>query len=209
MYLVGLTGGIGSGKSTVAARFDTLGGHVIDADQVAREIVRPGEPALDDLVERFGPDILTDEGTLDRPAVAAIVFGDEAARRDLNAITHPRIRARIAAEVVEHARAEAHEARDRVVIVDHPLLVETGQTEDFPAVVVVVAPPAIRLARLVERGVDASDARARMAAQASDEERRAAATHVIDNGGDLVSLHAQVDQVWADLRATADANADR
>lgn len=208
MYLVGLTGGIGSGKSTVASRLDQLGAHVIDADAIAREVVAPGEPGLDQLVARFGPDILTSSGALDRPALAAIVFGDEDARRRLNEITHPLIRQRIAGLVVEHAGAEAGEDRDRIVVIDHPLLVETGQADDFPAVIVVVAPVEVRLQRLVEeRAVDREDAEARMAAQASDEQRRAVATHVIDNSGDLESLYAQVDAVWDELRATADAEA--
>lgn len=207
MYLVGLTGGIGSGKSTVAARFTELGAHVIDADVVAREVVGPGTPGLEDIVTRFGSAVLAEDGSLDRAALAALVFGDDEARAALNAITHPRIGERIAERIADHVRAEADEPRARVVVVDHPLLIETGQAEAFPAVIVVLAPEDLRLQRLVEsRGMDREDARARLRAQVDDEARRAAATHVITNDGDLDHLHAQVDAVYGWLRTAANAS---
>lgn len=208
MYLAGLTGGIGSGKSTVAARLAQLGAHVIDADAVAREVVEPGTPGLADIVARFGPDIVTADGALDRAALADVVFGDAEQRAALNAITHPRIGARIAEVIAGHAAAEASEPEPRIVVVDHPLLIETGQADGFPAVIVVLAPVEVRIARLVEhRGMAAADARARLETQASDAERRAVATHVIDNDGSLASLHEQVDAVHAELRAAAAAAA--
>lgn len=205
MYMVGLTGGMGSGKSTVARELEALGAEVIDADVLAREVVAPGEPALEEIRERFGAEVLREDGTLDRPALAGIVFGDDTARADLNAITHPRIGERIAQRIDTLATAEG-DGTAGIVVVDHPLLVETGQAGDFPAVVVVVAPVEVRVRRLQEgRGIDPADARARIESQVSDEERRAAATHVIDNGGDRASLRRQVAEVWSDLRSRADA----
>lgn len=208
MYLVGLTGGMGSGKSTVAAELARLGAHVVDADVVAREVVAPGEPALSEIADRFGSDVLHDDGTLDRGALAAVVFADDDARADLDAITHPRIGERIAARLADLAD---HERGDGPVIavVDHPLLVETGQADDFPAVIVVTAPVETRVRRLQEgRGIDPEDARARIASQTSDEVRRAVATHVVDNSGDLADLRAQVGEVWADLVRRARSSAD-
>ncbi|MBW3618845.1 MAG: dephospho-CoA kinase, long form [Actinobacteria bacterium] len=206
MYLVGLTGGIGSGKSTVAARLAELGTHVVDADVVAREVVEPGTPGLADIVDRFGPDVVAPDGSLDRAALAAIVFSEEEARTALNAITHPRIADRIAQHIAAHARAERDEPRQRIVVIDHPLLLETGQAAAFPAVVVVLAPEELRLERVVtSRGMDPDDARARLRAQVDDDARRSAATHVITNDGDLPHLYAQVDAVHASLRAAADA----
>lgn len=203
MYLVGLTGGIGSGKSTVARRLRELGCVVIDADEVAREVVAPGEPALDDLVERFGSSILRADGTLERSALARVAFADQEARADLDRITHPRIAARIAERVQELGSAP-DVGPDQLVVVDHPLLVETGQTDRFDAVVVVLADAELRVRRLIDgRGLDESDARARIRAQADDHERRAAASHVIDNDGDLTALRAQVDALHAALREAA------
>lgn len=209
MYLVGLTGGMGSGKSTVAAEFARLGAHVIDADAVAREVVAAGEPALAEIRERFGASVLHEDGTLDRGALAAIVFGDDDARAELDAITHPRIGERIAGRLAALAE-EAEDQREPVIaIVDHPLLVETGQAEHFAAVVVVTAPVDTRVRRLHEgRGIDPEDARARIASQTTDAARRAAATHVIDNASDLTGLRRQVVEVWADLRERARATAD-
>ena len=200
MRLIGLTGGIGSGKSTVARLFAERGAIVVDADQVAREVVEPGEPALAEIVQHFGPDVVDAEGRLDRPALAAIVFGDDEARRALEAITHPRIGERIG-EHVEQARAdEAADGRERVVVVDHPLLGESGAVVGFDTVVVVETPVDVRVRRLVDaRGMDEADARARVAAQADDATRRAAATHLIDNGGEPDALGAQVDAVLAEL----------
>src|SRR5215212_1639537 len=192
--LVGLTGGIGSGKSTVAARLRDKGATVVDADEVARAVVEPGEPALARLVERFGDGILGADGRLDRPALAAIAFADDDGRKALGEITWPAI-----GEEFERQIRDAPD--DAVVICDVPLLVESkaAAARPYVAVVVVEAPLDLRLDRLEARGVARDDARRRMAAQATDEERRAVATHLIDNGGDLDSLSRQVDDVWVDL----------
>jgi dephospho-CoA kinase len=192
--LVGLTGGIGSGKSTVAALLRAKGATVVDADEVARSVVEPGQPALAKLVERFGDGILDADGRLDRPALAAIAFADEEGRTALGEITWPAI-----GEEFERQIRDAPE--DAVVVCDVPLLVESkaAAARPYVAVVVVEAPLDVRLDRLEIRGVPRDDAQRRMAAQASDEERRAVATHVLDNGGDLESLARQVDEVWADL----------
>ncbi len=200
MRLVGLTGGIGSGKSTVARLLAEHGAIVVDTDQVAREVVEPGEPALDAIAERFGPGVIDDEGGLDRPAMAAIVFGDDAARRDLEGITHPRIGERVAERIAQARADEEADGRERLVVVDHPLLVESGAAAGYETVIVVEAPLEVRVQRLVEaRGMDEADARARMKAQADDATRRAAATHVVDNSGDLDALEAQVHDIIADL----------
>jgi len=205
MYLVGLTGGIGSGKSTVAARFAELGAEVIDADLIAREVVQPGEPALAVLAERFGADILRADGSLDRGALAARAFSGEASRADLDRITHPHIAARIAARIAELGARDGA-APDDLIVVDHPLLVETNQTGRFDAVVVVVSDEQIRLDRLVaERGMDEQDVRARMRAQVDDDRRRRVADHVIVNEGSVEGLHQQVDAVHAALLADARA----
>jgi dephospho-CoA kinase len=192
--LVGLTGGIGSGKSTVADLLRQKGATVVDADQVARSVVEPGQPALAALVERFGGGILDADGRLDRPALAAIAFADEDGRKALGEITWPAI-----GEEFERQIREAPE--DAVVICDVPLLVESkaAAARPYVAVVVVEAPLDVRLDRLEVRGVPRDDAQRRMAAQATDEERRAVATHLVDNGGDLQSLARQVDEVWTDL----------
>ncbi|MFO7961673.1 MAG: dephospho-CoA kinase [Nitriliruptoraceae bacterium] len=202
MYLVGLTGGIGSGKSTAAERFAALGCDVLDVDGVAHDVVQPGEPALEELVARFGRDILLPGGDLDRPRLARLVFNDDDARQDLDRITHPRVAARIAERIQELVQ----DRRDRgphLIVVDHPLLVETDQAARFEAVVVVEAEQESRIRRLVERGLPEEDARARVRVQSSDQARRAVATHVIDNDGDLAALHAQVDDVHADLLVRA------
>jgi dephospho-CoA kinase len=192
--LVGLTGGIGSGKSTVAALLRAKGATVVDADEVARAVVEPGQPALAALVERFGDGILDANGHLDRPKLAAVAFADDEGRKALGEITWPAI-----GEEFERRVAEAPD--DAIVICDVPLLVESkaAAARPYVAVVVVKAPLDVRLDRLELRGVPRDDARRRMAAQASDEERREVATHVVDNGGDLESLSRQVDDVWADL----------
>ena len=195
--LVALTGGIGSGKSTVAARLARLGAVVIDADALAREVVAPGSPGLASVVTEFGPDVLLADGSLDRSAMAAVVFADESARHRLEAIVHPLVGER-AAELV------AGTPGDALVIYDVPLLAESPLSglrpvAGFDAVVVVEAPAEDRLARLVARGLPEADARARMAAQASDEVRRSIADHVLVNDGDLDALHAQVDALWAAL----------
>ena len=191
MLRIGLTGGIGSGKSTVAALLAERGARVVDADRIAREVVEPGTPGLAAVVAEFGPDVLTAEGALDRAALAAVVFGDRAARARLDGIVHPLVRAR-AAELVAAAPADA------VVVQDVPLLVETGQAASFDLVLVVEADADTRVARLVDRGLTADDARARMASQATDEERRAVADVVLRNDGDRAALAAQVDRFWTE-----------
>jgi dephospho-CoA kinase len=198
--VVGLTGGIGSGKSTVARLLAERGAIVIDADQVAREIVEPGEPALAEIAAHFGAEVLTEDGALDRPALAAIVFNDADARRDLEAITHPRIGDRIVARLAQIRLGERSDGASRVVVLDHPLLVETGTTQRCDDVVVVTAPAEVRVRRLVEqRGMDEADARARIAAQADDATRVAAATHVIDNSGDVSELQVALERLAAEL----------
>jgi dephospho-CoA kinase len=189
---VGLTGGIASGKTMVADALARRGAVVIDADVLAREVVAPGTPGLAAVVERFGPAVLAD-GRLDRTRLGAIVFADPQARRDLEAIVHPAVRAR-AAELEQVA------APDAVVVHVIPLLVETGQADDFDRVVVVDADPETQVARLqVRSGLSEEDARARLAAQASRAERRAAADVVLDNQGTIADLEDQVDRLWADL----------
>lgn len=205
MYLVGLTGGIGSGKSTVARRLRELGCAVVDADEVAREIVAPGEPALRELAEHFGREILRDDGSLDRSRLAGLAFADDDARAALDRITHPRIAARIAERVAELAAAEGADSA-AVVVVDHPLLVETGQAGRFDAVVVVTADEDARAARLAaSRDLTESDVRARMRAQATDLERRAVATHVIENDGSRDELLRAVDALHRRLLADSGA----
>jgi dephospho-CoA kinase len=196
MRLVGLTGAIGSGKSTVAALLRAKGAVVVDADEVARSVVEPGEPTLAALTERFGDGILDADGRLDRAQLAAAAFVDEAGSRALNEITWPAIGE-------EFERRIAAAPPDSVVVCDVPLLVESKKAAERPylAVVVVEAPLDVRLDRLERRGVARDDALRRVAAQASDDERRAVATHVLDNDGDVESLAAQVDALWADLVA--------
>src|SRR5919206_24410 len=168
MLRIGLTGGIGAGKSTVSAALAGHGAVVVDADRIAREVVEPGSPGLDAVVAAFGRGVLTADGALDRPALAAVVFADPAARRRLDGIVHPLVRRR-AAEL-ERAAREADE--DAVVVHDVPLLAETGQAGSYDLVLVVETPADVRLPRLVARGLTADDARARIAAQATDEQRR-------------------------------------
>jgi dephospho-CoA kinase len=193
MLRVGLSGGIGSGKSTAARALAARGAIVIDADAIAREVVEPGTPGLAAVVERFGPGIL-DAGRLDRPRLAALVFDDGAARSDLNAIVHPRVAA-------ETARRIAAAPSDAIVVLDVPLLVEAARS-GYDVVVIVEAPEAVRLERLVGRGMSPDDARRRMAAQASDADRRTLADVVIDNAGTRDELEAQIDALWAQLTAS-------
>ena len=194
--MVGLTGGIGAGKSTVAGLLEARGALVIDADAIARQVVEPGAPTLAALVERFGPEILAADGSLDRAALAARAFVDDESRVALEAITHPAIGAEFVRQVSE-APAGA------IVIHDIPLLVEAKHAERYGAVIVVEAPRSVRLARLEERGIARLDAESRMAAQATDEERRSVATWVIDNAGDLATLERQVDDLWRALQERA------
>jgi dephospho-CoA kinase len=193
---IGLTGGIGSGKSTVSTLLAERGAVVVDADRIAREVVEPGSPGLAAVAEAFGEDVLMADGSLDRAALAAIVFAHPEARRRLDAIVHPLVRAR-AAEIAAAAPSDA------VVVNDVPLLVETGQAGAYDVVLVVEADPETRVARLVARGLTADDARARMAAQATDEQRRAVADVVLDNSGSREELVTQVDRFWAERVAAA------
>jgi dephospho-CoA kinase len=190
---VGLTGGVGSGKSTVSAMLADLGAVVIDADLLAREVVAPGSDGLTAVVEAFGPTVLTATGELDRPALGAVVFADEVARRRLEAIIHPLVRAR-GAELEAAAPAEA------VVVHDIPLLAETGQADAFDAVVVVDVPVEVQMERMVRsRGMSPQEAQSRVAAQATREQRRAVATYVIDNTGTLEDLRDRVAEVFEAL----------
>jgi dephospho-CoA kinase len=191
---VGLTGGVASGKSTVSAILAELGAVVIDADALAREVVARGTPGLDAVVAEFGPGVLTPEGDLDRPAMGRLVFGDDAARRRLEAIIHPLVIERM-------AEIEATAGDDDVVVHDIPLLAEGGRADTFDAVVVVDAPRDLQVERMLgDRGWTREDAESRIAAQATREERRAIATHVIDNNGTLEELRARVEAVLDELR---------
>jgi dephospho-CoA kinase len=190
---VGLTGGIGSGKSSVSGRLGERGAVVIDSDVLAREVVARGTDGLAEVVEAFGDGVLTADGELDRPAVGKLVFGDETARRKLEAVIHPRVRAR-AAEIERAAPADA------VVVHDIPLLVETGQADKFDLVLVVDVPVEVQVERLTgPRGMAEDEARRRIASQATREQRLAAADVVIDNAGSLDELDHRVDAVWAEL----------
>jgi dephospho-CoA kinase len=191
---IGLTGGVGSGKSTVADLLARHGALVINADALAREVVEPGTPGLAALVERFGAGILTPDGALDRAALARLAFTDDRARADLNAIVHPLV-GRRSAEIM------AELPDDAVVIYDVPLLVENDLSGGFDVVVVVEADVETRVRRLVRRGLTADDARARIAVQATDEQRRAVADEIIRNDGSPEELAAAVDELWERLGA--------
>ena len=193
MILVGLTGGIGAGKSTVSAMLAERGAVIVDADQIARDLQAPGSPLLAEMAERFGEHILLADGALDRAAVAKIVFNDEAALKDLNGIVHPAMQSEIQRQIDEQR------STDRVVVLDFPLLGENPR-QGLAATIVVDIPVDVAVGRLVDqRGMDEADARARINSQLSREERLATATHVIDNGGDRESLTAQVDELWQQL----------
>ena len=190
---VGLTGGVASGKSTVAAMLTDLGAVVIDADVLAREVVAKGTPGLAAVVEEFGADLLGPDGELDRPAMGRLVFGDEAARRRLEAIVHPLVFERIV-ELEEQAPPGA------LVVHDIPLLAENGRGGDFDAVVVVDAPTELQVERMIrDRGWTEADARSRIAAQASREDRRAIASHLIENTGTREDLRWRVAVVFAEV----------
>lgn len=197
MLLVGLTGGIGSGKSTVARLLAERGAVVLDSDLLAREAVEPGTQGFDAVVERFGGTVVAGDGSLDRAALASIVFADDDARADLEAIVHPEVRRRIAEAVASHAETDA------VVVVDSPLLIETGAHEGFPLVVVVTASDDTRVARLVAKGMSEQDVRARIAAQMPLDEKAEYADAILDNEGSEVDLEGQVDLLWADLHERA------
>lgn len=198
---MGLTGGVASGKSTVSAMLRDLGAVVVDADLLAREVVAPGTDGLVEVVEAFGEGVLTPDGQLDRPAVASLVFADEEARRRLEAIIHPRVRQR-------GAELEASAGPDAVVVHDIPLLAETGQASTFDAVVVVDVPVETQVQRMVQlRAMSEEEARARVAAQATREQRLAVATHVIDNTGTLEDLRDRVTEVFEELVSSGSARA--
>jgi len=186
---VGLTGGVGSGKTTVARLLAEHGAVIIDADAIARQVVEPGTPGFDAVVAAFGDSVVDSDGRLDRPALAAIVFGDDAQRARLNAIVHPLVGQR-ARELAAAAPPDA------VVVHDIPLLVENELAAGFDFVVVVEAERDLRLARLAERGMAREDAQERIAAQATDEQRRAVADTVIENSGSLTDLKDRVDDLW-------------
>jgi dephospho-CoA kinase len=194
VLLVGLTGGIGAGKSSVGALLADRGAVILDADQVARDVVEPDQPAFAALVERFGREIVAPDGALDRPKLAEIAFASDGGTADLNAIVHPAVGKEFL------ARMEAAPP-DAIVVCDVPLLVEseTARSRGYEFVIVVEAPLETRLDRLEDRGVARTDAVARIAQQATDEERRAIATHLVDNSGDPTALEAQVDVIWQDL----------
>lgn len=196
MALIALTGGIASGKSTIARRLGELGAVVVDADALARDVVQPGEPALEAIRDAFGDEVFREDGSLDRPALGRIVFADPGKRHVLNGIVHPAVLHR------SHAAFRAAFAldRDAVVVYDVPLIDARGVGE-FDRIVVADAPTDVRVERLVAlRGMSEEDARARLAAQLSDEERRALASDVIDTSGSLDWTLAQVDTLWTTLR---------
>jgi dephospho-CoA kinase len=191
MKRIALTGGIGSGKSTAALRLRELGATVIDADQLARDVVAVGTPGLAAVIARFGPEMLTSDGALDRAKLGRLVFTDPAALQDLNGIVHPLVRERSAAMI-------AAIPEDGVLVYDVALLVESAGPDpiSYDDVLVVETPLETRIERLAGRGLSEDEARSRMAAQASDEERRAVATVVLDNAGTREELFAQVDAAW-------------
>jgi len=201
VHVVGLTGGIGSGKSTLAGLLRMLGIPVVDADAVARGCVAHGTPALAEIGERFGPGVLLPDGSLDRAALAAVVFADVDARRDLEAITHPCIRQGIDEEL---AVLRALPGPPALAVVEHPLLVETGGHARVDTVVVVEAPLSLRLERLrSDRGMQETEAIGRMAAQADDAQRREVADEVVVNDGDLAALQVQAETLVERLLARA------
>ncbi|GAA4668968.1 dephospho-CoA kinase [Frondihabitans cladoniiphilus] len=200
MFVTGLTGGIAAGKTVVAGRFAERGAAVIDADRLAREVVEPGTPGLAAIAERFGTGILRSDGSLDRPALGALVFSDPAARKDLEAITHPAVQ-----ELSQRRMREAvSEDPGRLVVYDVPLLVEARGVGEFDFVVVVQAPREIRLERLTAlRGMDAQEAERRIDSQATDAQRAAVADAIVDSSGSLESTLAQTDRLYDDLSLRA------
>ena len=192
MLAVGLTGGIGSGKSAVADLLVARGAPLIDADQVARDVVEPDGPAYQPLVDRFGPGIVAADGTIDRPALAAVAFADDESRLALNAITHPAI------GIAMMQARDSFEGTDSIVVLAIPLLTAVHrETVKLDEVVVVDCPTEIALERLIsQRGFDRSDAEARIRAQISREERVKEADYVLDNSGDLAALEVEVEKLW-------------
>ena len=201
MLRVGLTGGIGAGKSEVARRLAAYGAVLIDADAVAREVVEPGTPGLAAVREAFGPDVLRPDGSLDRERLGDLVFADPQSRAKLNGIVHPLVRDRMAGLEEQAAGAE-------VIVHDIPLLAEGGGAALFDEVVVVDVPPRVQLERLVrERSLSREQAQARIAAQADRDARLAVATLIVDNSGSLSELDREVGELWAELRRRARAKA--
>jgi dephospho-CoA kinase len=193
---VGLTGGIGAGKSEVTRRFEALGAAIIDADAIAHDVVAVGTPGLDAVIAEFGSEMLAADGSLDRAKLAAVVFSDDAARARLNAIVHPLVGARVAELMADAADRDP----DGIVVNDVPLIVEAGVADRYDVIVVVDAPVEAQLDRLtLLRGMDRDAAQARIAAQATREQRLAIVDHIIVNEGDLAALDAQVDDVWSRL----------
>lgn len=192
VILIGLTGGIGAGKSTVSKMLAERGAAIVDADQIARDLQAAGSPVLAAMAERFGDQIIRDDGELDRAAVAAIVFSDEEALKDLNGIVHPAMQAEIQAQI------DAHLGTDRLVVLDFPLLGENPR-KGLAATVVVDIPYELAVERAVGRGMDEDDVRNRINSQISRERRLESATHVLDNSGTLESLTAEVDALWPEL----------
>jgi dephospho-CoA kinase len=204
MLLVGLTGGIGSGKSTVARMLADKGAFVCDADQLARAAIDPGTPGFGAVVRSFGESVTDREGGLDRAALARLVFADEVRRRELESIVHPVVRARIAEVVL------AHRGTDDIVVIDSPLIVETGQEGAFDVLVVVSAPEQAQVERLVmERGMSEADVRARIGAQLPLEDKARVADVVLDNEGSLEELQPQVDRLWNELAARVTQTSSR
>ncbi|SDL12332.1 dephospho-CoA kinase [Nonomuraea maritima] len=197
MLKIGLTGGIGSGKSEVSGRLSAKGAVVVDADAIAREVVEPGTPGLARVVAVFGDEVLRPDGSLDRPKLGSIVFADPEKLAALNSIVHPLVGERV-------AELQAQAPDDAILVYDVPLLVENDLAPMYDVVIVVDASDDVRIRRLAEhRGMSEADAKARIAAQASREKRLAAADIVIDNEGTLDELAARVDEVWQDLRGRA------
>jgi dephospho-CoA kinase len=198
VLLVGLTGGIGSGKSTVARLLERRGAAVIDADQLAREAVAVGTPGFDRVVEAFGRGVVSPDGDLDRSALASRIFSDPAQKAALEAIVHPEVARRFSDQV------ETFRSTDRIVVYVTPLLVELGLAPAFDVVVVVTASPHLRVSRVAsDRGLSPDEVRSRLAVQATDEQRAEIADVLIDNDGSLAELEPQVDRLWRDLRNRA------
>jgi dephospho-CoA kinase len=197
MIVVGLTGGIGSGKSTVSSALAERGAVIVDADAIVKELQQPGQPVFVKMVERFGPEIVGADGELDRAKVAGIVFNDPDALKDLNGIVHPAVGVEILRRVAEQV------GTDHVVVLDIPLLADGEGRKRYPTggIIVVDTPIDVAVERLVAfRGLDEADARARISRQVSREERRQIADHVIDNGGDRAALEAQLEALWTWIR---------
>lgn len=202
MLLVGVTGGIGSGKSAVAEMLSRRGAVVFDADVLAREAVEPGTPGYRQVLARFGDGILLPDGSIDRAGLAALVFEDPAARRDLERIVHPEVQRLFLERIRPYARS------DRVVVFDAPLLVETGRHAAFDSLIVVAAKPETQVERLVgDRGMSEEDVRARIEAQLPVEEKAGVAEFILDNEGSVRELEAQVDRLWPELEHRAAARA--